>query len=87
MKSTYKRREQKLVTSYEILHSNNLIICESGDLASGEILDQRDFGGNFMALAIDKVAFQPFEATPPSVAYDPDVVTHGLHLVCIAAQL
>ena len=87
VKSAYKSRGQKLITGNEILHFNNLIICESGDLASGEILDQRNSGGSFMALAFDKVAFQPIEATQPSVAYDPVVVAHDPHLVCIDAQL
>ena len=78
---------QRLITGYEILHFNNLITCESGDLASGEILDQRNSGGNFLALTVDKVAFQPVEATQPSVAYDPGVVTHDPYLVSIGAQL
>ena len=77
---------QRLMTGYEILHFNNLITCKSGDLASGEILDQRDSGGKFLALAVDKVAFQPVEATQPSVAYDPGVVAHDPHLVSIGAQ-
>ena len=62
-----KRRGQKLITGYEILHFNNLFICESGDLASGEILDQRNSGANFVALAFDKVVVQPVEATHPSL--------------------
>ena len=76
-----------LIIGYGILHFNNLITCESGDPANGEILDQRNSGGNLLALTFDKVAFQPVEATQPSVAYDPGVVTHVPHLVSIGAQL
>ena len=74
---------QRLITGYEIIHFNNLITCESGDLASGEILDQRNSGGNFLALAFDKVVFQPVKATQPYVAYDPGVVTHDPYLVAL----
>ena len=36
---------------YKILHFNKIIICESGDLTGSEILNHRNSGGNFMALA------------------------------------
>ena len=71
---------------YEILHFNKIIICESGDLTSSEILNQRNSGGNLMALAFDKIASQPVEATQPSVAYDPGVLSHDPRLVSIGAQ-
>ena len=63
------------------------MICESGDLASGEIFEQRNSGGNCMALTFDQVMFQPVEAPQPSDAYEPGVVTHDPHLVSIDAQL